>query len=203
MVKTPAENRMEKNRDHILDVAVRLILENGFENFSLREIARHADYSPAALYRYFDNKAAISTAVLQRENARLIEVLSGLEKGEDAFSRLVDLCMAYIRFNLDNPVYTILLNNLHGGRTTFDQPVPAGSPYAVLARAAAAWITEDGAQMKTTPAVDVLSYWAWSLIHGMATLQLGQLRGFDADFVKVDRTGIELLLRGVLQNGQH
>lgn len=198
----PSEIRMEKNREYILDMAVQLILERGFENVSLREIARQADYSPAALYRYFENKASISAAALQRESLKLIDALSGAGANDEPFSRLVDMSMVYIRFNLANPVYTILLNNLFGGRESFDQPAPEGSPYTLFLQTVRAVLDRHAAGTRNAPHPEVLTYWLWSMIHGMATLQSGQLRGFDADFQRADRIGVERLLAGALTDAR-
>lgn len=196
----PSEIRMGKNREYILDTAVQLILERGFENVSLREIARQADYSPAALYRYFENKASISAAALERESARLLDALNEAGENGEPCSRLVDMCMVYIQFNLANPVFTILLNNLFGGRESFEQPAPEGSPYTLFLEAVRACIDGQPEKNRAAPHPEVLTYWLWSMIHGMATLQSGQLRGFDADFPRADRNGVETLLKGALTN---
>ena len=50
------ELRHQRIRGQILQAAKELLLENGHDNFSLRGIARRVQYSPAALYEYFDNK---------------------------------------------------------------------------------------------------------------------------------------------------
>ena len=62
MNKTPRQRRKKKNEESILDAATQQLYEKGIENISIREIAKEADYSPAALYKYFYSKEAIIQA---------------------------------------------------------------------------------------------------------------------------------------------
>ena len=50
-------------RQRILDVALQLFFENGFEGTSTRTIAREVNISVSNLYKYFEDKNAIFTAV--------------------------------------------------------------------------------------------------------------------------------------------
>lgn len=50
-VKNPDERKAE-----LLDVALRLFVERGFDAVSMRDIARAADVTPGLAYHYFDSK---------------------------------------------------------------------------------------------------------------------------------------------------
>lgn len=197
MSSTPGERRKAKNEAHILDVARKLILAKGFENVSLRAIAKQADYSPAALYKYFDNKADIMRAVLRRENGRLIAHLDKVDRALAPESYLVSLCMAYVGFNLQHPVYSTLLNNLGSGRNTPDDPIPASSPFRVILRAVAQWTAAEAIRLPENYGVEEVTYALWAQMHGMASLQLKQLQGYPADFEATDRTTLETYLSGL------
>lgn len=197
MSQTPRQRRRAKNRTQILNVAEELILSNGFENVSLREIARHSDYSPAALYKYFESKAAIMQAVLARKNLRLVEQLERLGSGISPGRRLVELCLAYIRFNLSNPVYGLLMNNLHSGRTAPGQPIPTNSPFLIFMQAVGEWVSAENIQLPSGYGLEEITYSLWAQTHGMAMLQLTQLEGYPADFGKVDQLTLELYLEGL------
>jgi len=69
------EERQQSARDAtrraILDAALALFLENGYEHVSMRNIAARVEYSPAALYGYFASKDEIVYA-LAEEGYRLL-----------------------------------------------------------------------------------------------------------------------------------
>ena len=113
MKQNPRQRRKAKNQANILDVATNLIVTNGFDNISLRDIAKHADYSPAGLYKLFDSKAAIIKAVLVHHNELLLERLEAIQSTIPHQHRLVELCLEYIRFSLENKAFLILLNNIN------------------------------------------------------------------------------------------
>jgi AcrR family transcriptional regulator len=50
------EAEKETLRKKIFDGASKLILENGYENLSIRKLAKEIEYSPAVIYNYFKDK---------------------------------------------------------------------------------------------------------------------------------------------------
>ena len=197
MSTTPRQRRKAKNKSTILDVASDLIISKGFENVSLRDIARQADYSPAALYKYFSSKAAMMQAVLLRENLRLIEQLESISEDLMPAQRLIELCMSYIQFNLENPAYGILLNNLPSGRTSPEQPIPENSPYVIILHAVEHWARHEKIQLSKDYGPEEVAYSLWAQTHGMASLQLKLLKGYAANFEAADRIALETYLDGL------
>ena len=60
---TAQGRRRIRNRQAILDAALALIEVSGIDGWSMRELAERVDYTPGALYRYFDGKAALLAAL--------------------------------------------------------------------------------------------------------------------------------------------
>ena len=60
------EQLLNLRRDHILDAAIEVIAENGFQRTTIKQIARRAGVADGTIYNYFDNKAAIMTAIVER-----------------------------------------------------------------------------------------------------------------------------------------
>jgi len=197
MTETPRERRRKKNKNSILDAATELIQSKGIENISLRDIAKHADYSPAGLYKYFDSKAVIIQAVLAGENHKLIECLQTVSSELSPTQRLVELSLLYIQYALDNSVYLVLINSLSSGRKTKEQAVPTASPYVIFLKAVDAWGQHEGIKFQPDYGLEEITYTLWSLIHGMATLRVRQLKDFEADFQSINRHSIELFLNGL------
>lgn len=75
----------ERNRQKILDSAMALFRERGFEAATLRDIAKHAGLSTGALFANFADKNEIFLIVVEQENARVITVM------REAYDETLDL----------------------------------------------------------------------------------------------------------------
>ena len=197
MKQNPRQRRKEKNQANILDVATQLLITKGFDNVSLRDIAKHADYSPAGLYKLFDSKAAIIKAVLVRHNEMLMERLETIQSDIPYSQRLIHICMEYIRFSLENPAFLILLNNLPSGRSSKQDAIPANSPYRIFYQTVKDWMKIENIKVSKKYNVEEITYALWAQIHGMATLRSSQLKDFEADFESADQLTIEIFLYGI------
>ena len=60
------EQLMQLRRNQILDAAVSVIAERGFERTTIKQIAKQAGVADGTIYNYFKNKAAIMTAIVAR-----------------------------------------------------------------------------------------------------------------------------------------
>lgn len=199
MAQTPRQRRKAKSRESILDAAARLIVTKGYENVSLREIAKLSDYSPAGLYKHFDSKMAIIQAVQERENGKLLEFLATVDANISPEDHLIELCMRYIRFGLDNRVFVTLINNLSSERKSKAQPVPTGSPYLVFFQAVHSWTEAESIVNNPDYGLEEITFALWSLIHGMTTLRLNQLKDFEADFDSATRNTLKIFFNGLRQ----
>jgi len=199
MNQTPRQRRKAKNQAGILEIATHLIVTKGFDNVSLRDIAKLSDYSPAGLYKLFDSKAAIIKAVHARHNELLLGRLATIQSDLPRNQRLIELCMEYIRFSLENPAFLILLNNLSSERSSAQQPVSSSLPYGVFHDAVKDWVMNENIKLNKKFNIEEITYALWAQIHGMATLRFSQLKDFKADFESVNRLSIEIYLYGLQQ----
>jgi AcrR family transcriptional regulator len=65
----------ERNRQKILESAMTLFRERGYEAATLRDIARGAGLSTGALFANFNDKTEIFLTVVEEENARVIQTM--------------------------------------------------------------------------------------------------------------------------------
>ena len=74
----------------LLDQALALFLERGYENVSLNDLLAMAGTSKGAFYHYFPSKEALVTALAQRSAAEAFEVLRPVfaQPGKNALERL-------------------------------------------------------------------------------------------------------------------
>ncbi|HEY8040668.1 MAG TPA: TetR/AcrR family transcriptional regulator [Polyangiaceae bacterium] len=93
----------DQTKARLLTEARDLYLEEGFAHFSLREVARRAGVSAAAVYRHYDGKEALLGQVcaqgLQIFYSYLVRALSEATPR----ARLAGSSTQYLRFGLENP----------------------------------------------------------------------------------------------------
>ena len=108
-IKERKELEKQEMRKLILDTAMKLFLEKGFENITLRHIAEKIEYSPATIYLYFKDKDEI-IYTLHREG---FEKLYGWQQKiitiKDPLKRLHKHAQMYVSFALENPEYYDLM----------------------------------------------------------------------------------------------
>lgn len=99
------------NHDAIIDAAVKLIEEKGYDNFSLRELAGRLGVQPASLYNHISGIKEIHTVMALRASEMLHVILTDAMNGKDPDSAFIDGVYAYRRFTEENPeLYKALIN---------------------------------------------------------------------------------------------
>jgi AcrR family transcriptional regulator len=201
--RTAREKRHERTRDEILNAALGLILENGIDNLSMRELARRVDYSPAGLYEYFGGKDEIIMAVCLEGDSRLAAFLKAVPLDLPLREYLIELGLAYVRFARQNPEhFTVLFTNRIPGLTVLPDDHDVTHPedsFSILLHAIKTGIA-DGliVSVEGYSAVE-LSYSLWAMVHGMATLQVSYLRDLVLDFESADRHTLEIFITGLIR----
>ena len=93
-------------KDRIIDVAIRLAEEGGFENVRQRDVAKQSGVALGTLYKSFRSKEDILAAALQRETDLLEKKLERKPaKGDTAPERLGTLFQMLTRTILRKPNY--------------------------------------------------------------------------------------------------
>jgi AcrR family transcriptional regulator len=84
--RLPAEQR----REQLLDAALGVILEQGYEGVSMEAVARAAGVTRPVVYDHFPNLAHLLQALITREEQRSLEQLQAVVPGEGASQDLPD-----------------------------------------------------------------------------------------------------------------
>src|SRR3954453_5741421 len=84
-------------RRQILDGALKLFLDLGFDAASMGEIARAAGVSKGTLYVYFADKYRLFEAIVERESLEQRKVAFNLDPARDVTTTLMEFGQAYIR----------------------------------------------------------------------------------------------------------
>ena len=88
----------------ILQAAAELFLEQGYEHFSLRQVAERIGYAPGTIYLYFKDKDEVLSRLASDGFARFKQDLATAAQSErEPLARLRALGRAYITFGMQHP----------------------------------------------------------------------------------------------------
>lgn len=90
-------------RDIIMDAAVKLVEEKGYDSFSLRELAGRLGVRPASLYNHIKGVNEINEEVAMRASHMLHAILTEAMSDKDADTAFIDCAYAYRKFAEANP----------------------------------------------------------------------------------------------------
>lgn len=94
-------------KEEMIKNSIRIIGEEGYDQFSMRKVAKACGVSHAAPYRHFKDKDSLITAIFDEVNEKFDRILrSALEKYPDnEKDQLREMAFLYIKFFVENPEY--------------------------------------------------------------------------------------------------
>ncbi|KAB8139355.1 TetR/AcrR family transcriptional regulator [Gracilibacillus oryzae] len=91
----------ELTQQMIIDVAHELFVEEGYQNVSMRKIAKSLGYSHGAIYYHFTSKADLFTAMVDQDFAMINKEIDKLDQLElSNKEKLRELLLGYIQFGV-------------------------------------------------------------------------------------------------------
>ena len=174
-IKERKELEKQEMRKLILDNAMKLFLEEGFENITIRHIAEKIEYSPATIYLYFKDKDEI-IYTLHREG---FEKLYGWQQKilsiKDPLKRLHKHAEMYVSFALENPeYYDLMFIERAPFRTIKEMKCKDGMNWDIgmrsydLLRKNIEDCMKAGVFQNTN--IDVAAFSMWAYVHGIVSL---------------------------------
>ncbi len=160
-------------RHALLAEAAKLVESEGTSALTLRELARRLGVSHAAPAHHFPDKAALLAELAAEgfeELARELEPAAA--KGRSPGTRLREVGRAYVRFALRRPGhFRVMFGGALREASASERLASAGArAYAVLRDSVAAALP--AGRTRTDERIDAASFFAWSVVHGAATLLL-------------------------------
>jgi AcrR family transcriptional regulator len=89
-------------RKMILDASIKLFVEEGFDNVTIRKIADLIEYSPTTVYLYFKDKNEIFFHLHEMGFEKMLELNKNLESIANPLIRLYKMGENYIHFGMTN-----------------------------------------------------------------------------------------------------
>lgn len=162
-------------RKAILDASMKLFMEQGFENVSMRKIADLIEYSPTTVYLYFKDKNEILFNLHEMGFQKMAEYTTDLWTIKNPLIRLAKMGEYYMQFGLENPAFYELMFILKA-------PMEALKALEVNCE----WRSGDQTlgRLKDTVQecmdknlieqgdVNAISMAIWSMVHGMVSLAI-------------------------------
>jgi AcrR family transcriptional regulator len=176
------ERRHRETREEILDAAREVLLERGAADLSLREIARRADFSPGALYKYFDSKDDVIKALADKAMGALLVAFGAASPDMPPDERALEMGMVYLEFARRNPedvaVIALHESTLHALPFTDEHRALEEAVLGVFKDGVARGVfTRSGDEDP-----DYMACGAWALVQGLAAFE--QQRPVVADRVR-------------------
>ena len=98
------QERMEQNRQTILQSARELIAQGGFKDAQIQAIAERAGVSSGLVYRYFDNKSQVLIEILAEAIQHEIQILNAIAASElSAKQKLHKAVTTFVKRALNSP----------------------------------------------------------------------------------------------------
>jgi AcrR family transcriptional regulator len=190
-------------RQTIIDAAMKIFVEEGYEKTSIRSIADNIEYSPGTIYLYFKDKDELLFAVHEQAFKKFFELMAPLLLVADPRERLLQMGHIYIRFAYENPeLYGLMFMDK--------------APMNCLETTDAAW--ENGQMtlnlLKTTVSqcfaqknltdyeLEVYTMTIWSYVHGLTSLGIRDrfcvLKEKDFELDHMLQKSLELMLDNFL-----
>ncbi len=107
-------HEVEFIKKKILDTALELIVDNGFEKFSMRKLASRLDMAATTIYNYFSNKDEINLMIRMRGFELLYSRLQrSYGQHREPLERFRAMMRTYCEFGIGNHNYYDIMFNLH------------------------------------------------------------------------------------------
>ena len=168
-IKQQRERERQATYQAILQAALEIASENTWEAVTIRRVAERIEYSPSAIYKYFEDKEAILFALLRQgfqQQLAALERISAQERNPSA--RLLQIAAAYWDFAWHHPTLYQLMFDLKGKVREVEE---AKAAFLVVRRAIEEWSQANGVKRADLDgAVDI---W-WATMHGLVALTMDQ-----------------------------
>ena len=155
------------DRDSILAVAMEQVARDGPSKLAVRSVASALGLAPNALYRYFDNLAALEAALADTSRDRLLAALKKAAGKKPPKLAIRSIARAYVRFAREQPnVFLLTLKRPDAG-------VQEGAAHIESWTFVLSQVARLYGEQKAPEAAIVL----WAFLHGFTSLETAQVFG--------------------------
>lgn len=197
------ERSRQETRQAILEAATEMFDREGYEGFSLRQVAENIGYTPTTIYLYFKDKDDLLFAVCSQGFAEFTVALqTASDTHPEPWERLRALAWAYTEFGLSHPLHYQMMfmqrSEWVTKATTAKGEVQGGTSFHIqmnaVIEAMKAGVIRMGDPIETTNLL-------WSGVHGIVALALS-MKGLipkweEADVRRLVEEYLEVAYKGL------
>ncbi|MCE5287792.1 MAG: TetR/AcrR family transcriptional regulator [Nocardiaceae bacterium] len=161
----------ESVRERVIDVAARLLDEEGAGALSTRRLAKELGVSTMAVYTHFGSMGEVFKAVAEEAFARFADALDAVPLTDDPFADLAHQAAAYRAFaNSNAHLYAVMFGGPFGKWHVEASDISNAAPtFQVLVDAVTRVI--DAGIFRPADPIEV-AYQLWTTLHGFVQLEL-------------------------------
>lgn len=186
----PSKRRFEKTRQGILAAARAILRESGVEGLSIRALADRVDYSPSAIYKYFNSKEDI-LAALRDEGWQLSRAMNAEMdlSGKTPMEVLIAAGMNYLRFARAYPEHFKLMFSSQYARPQELSELFNNPDFAGLSRWIEAAIQTGEIELPEGVTLLHIRLMMWFSAHGASMIEISMM---DAHRDEFEQTALEV-----------
>jgi AcrR family transcriptional regulator len=168
----PAAARRRQQRDDargaILDATESILIEEGYERFSMRKLAARCGYTAPTIYHHFGDKEGLFDTLLELRVSELVAELESVDTSAEPVEGMRALFLCFANFGLRNPVHYRLMSTPRPEA----EPLASGERARAMLEAPLNRLEAEGRLLVADVEIAKQSFWA--LLHGLTSLQLAR-----------------------------
>lgn len=111
-MKIKNEHMIDAKKEHIIQIAKQIILEEGLDKLSIRKIAVKLNQTPGIVYHYFKSKDEILLAIVDQGYGEILQTIASYMRIENPEQRLHDSLYAYMNLMIEkNQLFMIMMQS--------------------------------------------------------------------------------------------
>ncbi len=154
------------SRAAILEATEALLLAEGVEGVSIRNVTARCGYTAPTIYHHFGDKAGLLATLLEERFRKVYELMASIPSDGDPAEYLLETARAFVQFALENPDHYRLLS-VPG---LDPDSVPSAEASRELVRRALEALAREGSL--ATNDIDAAYQTTWAMMHGVISLRL-------------------------------
>ncbi|MEX0844966.1 MAG: TetR/AcrR family transcriptional regulator [Balneolaceae bacterium] len=128
-IKDRKERERNRRKEHILNAAIELIKEQGFDETTMDDIAKRAEFSKGTLYLYFNDKSSLHQAIKKKALTQIrdeyLAIIQDDLKGSEIVGKMVSTFLEFVTqstpFTKSMMLYEQTINDNTDGFSVFKE----------------------------------------------------------------------------------
>ena len=204
-IKKAISERQLKDKEDlknlILKSAAAILLDKGYEKFSLRQVAESIGYSATTIYLYFKDKDDLLFSVVSQGFRIFFDMLSfASENAKDLEGKIKATGIAYVKFAIENPLYYQIMFMSRGDLILKNFETYENTPITNSLKLLENLVIEAVEKGLLKKEYDTKYYVRviWSAVHGVASLYIAMPFDYiDSEILKVAEISVNMTFKGL------